>query len=138
MCDEVIERMRAHPEAGRRLRYFDQADDGVLAGLYGDCDALLFTSRAEGFGLPIAEAAAHGLPVLANDLPVLREIAEGHAMFRPMQDAGQIASAVTTWIEAWREGAIPPIEGLSILSWGQSGEQLLGVLLDGNWHVRID
>lgn len=37
-----------------------------IAGLYRDCHALVAPSRAEGYGLPLAEAMIHGLPVIAT------------------------------------------------------------------------
>ena len=45
----------------------------MLAVLKG-ASGFLFPSHAEGFGLPPVEAAALGVPILSNDLPVIREI----------------------------------------------------------------
>jgi len=48
--------------------------DGAVAALLAGSTGLLFPSHAEGFGLPPAEAAALGIPVISSDLPVIREI----------------------------------------------------------------
>jgi glycosyltransferase involved in cell wall biosynthesis len=48
--------------------------DREVASLLRGARALLFPSFAEGFGLPLAEALALGVPVLASDLPALREV----------------------------------------------------------------
>jgi glycosyltransferase involved in cell wall biosynthesis len=61
----------------------DLDEAAVRARLRG-ATALLFPSFAEGFGLPLAEAAVLGVPVLASDLPVFREIAgEGFGLLPP-------------------------------------------------------
>jgi glycosyltransferase involved in cell wall biosynthesis len=52
-------------------------EDGAVQPLLARSRALLFPSRAEGFGLPVAEALAIGVPVIASDLPALREIGGG-------------------------------------------------------------
>ena len=46
----------------------------VLSAIYRRAALLLQTSEREGFGLPVAEAMACGTPVLASDLPALREV----------------------------------------------------------------
>ena len=50
-------------------------DRKVLAAVYQRAVLLVATSEREGFGLPVAEALAVGTPVLASDLPVVREVA---------------------------------------------------------------
>ena len=40
-------------------------------------------SKYEGFGLPIIEAFSSGIPVIASDIPVFREISEGSALLSP-------------------------------------------------------
>lgn len=50
-----------------------RSDDDVQQLLTGAC-ALLMPTFAEGFGLPVAEALQRGVPVIASDIPALREV----------------------------------------------------------------
>lgn len=61
-------------------------DDAVLAAVYRRAALLLMTSDAEGLGLPVIEAMACGLPVVATDLPVMREVAGDAAEYAPAND----------------------------------------------------
>lgn len=64
-----------------------------LAALMRSCTALLMPSFTEGYGIPVVEAAASGLPVVASDIPAHREIAEGFALFRdPLDGLGWLAA----------------------------------------------
>lgn len=67
------ERLRTHPEAGRRLYWLERVSDEALTRFYEVSTAVFSASYAEGFGLPVAEAAMHKKWVLARDLPVFRE-----------------------------------------------------------------
>jgi glycosyltransferase involved in cell wall biosynthesis len=74
-------------------------DRATLAAVYRRASLVLQPSEAEGFGLPVAEALACGVPLLASDLPVLREVAGDAALYRPVGD-----------IDAWTRGALDLLE----------------------------
>lgn len=65
--------------------------DSQLSDLYRRARFLAFPSRYEGFGLPVVEAQAHGTPVIAADIPVLREVAGDGALFFAAEDAAALA-----------------------------------------------
>jgi glycosyltransferase involved in cell wall biosynthesis len=59
---------------GDRVRLLHSLDEADLRSVYSHAELLFFPSLAEGFGYPPVQAAAADLPVVASDLPVLREI----------------------------------------------------------------
>jgi len=91
LCEDLLRRIRSHREKDRRLFWFDDVNDGDLAMAYRRANALIFPSIVEGFGLPLVEALSFGLPVIASDIPVFREIAGKHARyFDPMNAASLV------------------------------------------------
>lgn len=70
----------------------ENLSDGAVVTLLQGAAALLFPSLAEGFGLPPVEAAALGVPVVASDLPVLRETCGNFAVYLDPRDS-------YSWIE---------------------------------------
>ena len=71
-------------------------DDDELADLQRRARAMAFPTLAEGFGLPVLEAMSLGLPVLASDLPVLREVGGDAALWFDPLDLESIAGALRT------------------------------------------
>lgn len=62
-----LQRWQAQDAEFPRVQIYDSDwTPGQIAGLYATCDALVAPSRAEGFGLPMAEAMLHRLPVIAT------------------------------------------------------------------------
>jgi glycosyltransferase involved in cell wall biosynthesis len=135
LMEDFAQALRAHPEHGARLHWLDTADDTQLLALYRGSSGLLVASEAEGFGLPIIEGARHGLPVLARDLRVFREVAGGHAGYFSGHSADALADALARWLDAVAAGRAPASAGLPCLGWRESTAQLLDCVLGGAWDA---
>jgi glycosyltransferase involved in cell wall biosynthesis len=126
---ELLDRLARHPELNRRLHWFPDANDAEVEAAYAAARAVIMPSIAEGFGLPIVEALTRGTPVLASDLPVHRELADGFARWFPPTDA----AALRALLEADLAGGTPADAaapaGFSWPDWDQATQDLLRRLL---------
>jgi alpha-1,2-rhamnosyltransferase len=93
-CEDVIARFADITRNGRPFTYICDATDADLQYAYRRSRCLIFPSFAEGFGLPIVEALAQGLPVIASDIPVHREVGNGHATYIPLGDPTHLARLI--------------------------------------------
>jgi glycosyltransferase involved in cell wall biosynthesis len=75
MVDQLIKKIQTHSELNKKLYWFQEASDNLLSRMYSTCSCLIAASYAEGFGLPLVEAAQYKLPLLVRDIPVFLEIA---------------------------------------------------------------
>jgi len=82
----VFQTLDSAPFMGDTVIEHGFVDDAEVRAIVAGCRAVLFPSFAEGFGYPIAEALQLGVPVLASDLPSLREIAGAAATYLPPSD----------------------------------------------------
>lgn len=117
LVESLVRRLESHTERNQRLFWLDQADDGMLASIYGITTALLAPSLGEGYGLPLVEAAHRQLPVIARDLPVFREVMGDYPSYFSAAAASELADAITAWLTnrpapgapqrwpSWRESA---------------------------------
>jgi glycosyltransferase involved in cell wall biosynthesis len=137
MVDEFMRRVRSHPELGRRLHFIEKPTDDELVYAYQHAEALLFPTAGEGFGLPIIEAAQFGTPVIASDLPVLREIAGEHAYYFSLESPSVLAATLKDWIARRQVNNIPDSRKIKWLSWEQSADQLLDVVLKNRWYQTL-
>jgi glycosyltransferase involved in cell wall biosynthesis len=69
-----------------------QVSSSDLPRLYSNAIALLYPSKYEGFGLPLVEAMASGIPILASDTPINREICENAGVFFDPENQDQLFS----------------------------------------------
>lgn len=131
MVDDLVDRLRQHPELGKRLFWLEGISDEYLERVYAVGACLIAASEGEGFGLPLIEAARHDIPIIARDLPVFREVAGPHALYFS-GDATAIAQSVTEWLQLFSQGRHPSSTKMPYLTWQQSAEQFKAALLEGN------
>jgi alpha-1,3-rhamnosyl/mannosyltransferase len=96
--------------------------DDELAAIYTGAHALVFPSDDEGFGLPPVEALACGAPVVACNVPALREVLDGRATFVEVDDLEALIGCAEA---AKRPAPAPPP-----WTWGEAAE--------ATWQVYQD
>ena len=87
---DTLARIRSEPG----VRYLGHVDDATLAALYESAAVLAFPSLYEGFGLPLLEAMARGLPAVAGNVGAMPELAGDAALFVDPEDIEAIAGAL--------------------------------------------
>jgi len=137
MVEKVCERMAAHPEKAKRLFWLAGISDEMLLKLYANASALLAPSEGEGFGLPLIEAAQHGIPILARTLPVFREVAGEHAAYFDGLAPQDLATAIDGWLALHAAGQAPASTGMPWLTWDGSAQQVLDALVRRRWYATL-
>jgi glycosyltransferase involved in cell wall biosynthesis len=88
---------------------------------------LLNASLGEGLGLPLLEAARHGLPLLLTDLPVFKEVAGQSATYFSAHSAESLANAIENWIKS-SDTQQPDAKNIQTITWNESASQVLKYL----------
>lgn len=130
MVETLVESLRNHPGLGKRLFWLEGISDEYLEKVYAASACLIAASEGEGFGLPLIEAAQHKLPILARDIPAFREVAGVHAFYFSGEESVDLAVAVREWLELYKSGQHPISDGMPWLTWKQSTQRLLEIILD--------
>ncbi|MFM0044177.1 glycosyltransferase family 4 protein [Paraburkholderia sediminicola] len=128
--ESFIERLNNHPEAGKRLLWLPDINDVQLARLYAKLDGLVMASEAEGFGLPLVEAAQYGMPLFVRDIPVFREVAGEHAAYFSAQSGDELAPQLAQWLDWLDSGTAPASQAIMPLTWSESAGQLKALLAE--------
>ena len=110
-----------------------QPPQDVLKGIYGKCDAWLFSSRSEGFGLPLLEAMACRTPVIATPAGAAPDLcAGGGGLLVPMDDAAAMARGIERIVgmpdAAWREMSDKAHATASSYSWEDATDRFEAAL----------
>jgi glycosyltransferase involved in cell wall biosynthesis len=118
-------RIRMHPEHGKRLHWLDRVSDEGLAVFYESCRGLWMASRGEGFGLPLIEAANHRRYVLARDLPVFREQRLPNVLFFADEGSTALSHRLMDLVAIGQERRAPAAH---LPSWSECVDGLLSEL----------
>ncbi|MDQ5824977.1 MAG: glycosyltransferase family 4 protein [Chloroflexota bacterium] len=136
--EELIARVR--PETRQRIRSLGFVPRDTLYALLSGASLLAYPSRIEGFGLPPLEAMSLGVPVVTSDVPVLREVAGGAAVYVPADDP-------SAWAAAFRRILSEPGLARSLsdkglarskeFSWGRCARETLAVYREVATHPKV-
>ncbi|MGB8701562.1 MAG: glycosyltransferase family 4 protein [Thermosynechococcaceae cyanobacterium] len=103
--------------------FFLQPPQHQLKDLYGRCDAWLFSSRVEGFGLPILEAMACRTPVIATPAGAATEIVgKGGGILLDAFDAAAMAQAICRLCD------------MDLVEWQQQSERAYAIAAQYSWE----
>jgi glycosyltransferase involved in cell wall biosynthesis len=137
MVEMLSEHLRTHLERGKRLFWLEGVSDEYLEKIYAASTCLIAPSEGEGFCLPLIEAAQHKLPIIARDIPVLREVAGEYAFYFSGKEPADLERAVREWMALYQSDRHPKSERMPWLTWKQSTQQLLDLILKEQWQYRV-
>ena len=123
---EVLERQAARLGITDRLEFAGYVPAGRLTALRQGARAVVIPSKIEGFGLPMLEAMADGVPVLAADVPALREVGGDAAVYLPVDDPAPWAAWMASLAEPGSDrttiGAAGPARATQF-SWAETARK---------------
>ncbi len=113
-------RLREQPEQGRRLFWLSDASDAELQSFYRSARAVICASYAEGFGLPLIEAAHAGAPIIASDIEIFHEVGGDSITYFEMLDPESLRERIVEMLASPKRA-----HPLPALSWKESTQRLL-------------
>ena len=93
---EILRRRLEDARRENRCVWLDYVPRQEIYQLYAGAGTFVFPSLAEGFGLPVLEALAKGLPIIANDLPVLRDLGAHLVAYVDARDTKALTDAMAS------------------------------------------
>jgi glycosyltransferase involved in cell wall biosynthesis len=96
---QEINELLSDPELKSSISVLGYVSQKDYVRLMGAASAFVFPSRFEGFGIPLLEAMACGVPIICSDLPVLHEVAGECAVYFDPNNINDIAKAINRLAE---------------------------------------
>jgi len=127
---EAIHEFIRNESLGERVKLLGYIDDAQLARLYQAASVFLFPSWEEGFGIPVLEAMAGGVPVVTSNVSSMPEVGGEAALYVDPRDPADIAQKVIHAVEDSALRASLVQKGLaraSEFTWRRTAEATLAV-----------
>jgi glycosyltransferase involved in cell wall biosynthesis len=124
--------LASHPALADCLHFTGAVPYTDIPRLYASSDIFVFPSLVESFGHPLVEAMASGLPVIASDIPVCREICGDAALYFDPLDPEALAQTLAALMHdgAWRSrlGRAGRMRAVALFDWRRHVCQLIAAL----------
>lgn len=130
-CEALVERIKQHPEWEKHLFMFNRVNDKSLEFAYANARALVFPSYVEGFGLPLVEAMQRGLPAMASDIPVFREVGGDFMAYFDLDEPQTLADQVVRFESSNEFPATKSVADWQWIGWREASQQLISRTLEG-------
>jgi len=119
--------LEAHKPRGAHIIFHNGVPDEEYATLLQDNAVLVSASQYEGYGLPVAEGLALGVPAVLSDIPIFHEVAGDGALFAPATDARAFAHHISSLDDETTRNALAKKGKTHIArySWADSADRLI-------------
>ena len=119
-----IDQYRNNPS----IKFLGRVSDEELVKYYSNAQGFVFPSLYEGFGIPVLEAQACGCPVLASDIPPLKEVLNDSALFCNPLEIEDIAFKLQQILSERDILVQNGYENVKRFSWDESADKCLRML----------
>ena len=129
--ETFLKQMHMHPCFRKRIYHITDASNAEIDYLYQHAKVVAFPTHMEGFGLPLVEALEHGVPVVATNLDVLKEIGKDYCYYFSDNDIESFVNCIKS-IEENAKLFISKCRRLQRyhpVSWDESAEIMLEAIM---------
>ena len=130
-CDALTQQLLAARQNGANVMWLNQVKDAkTLRHLYAGAGVFVFPSLYEGFGIPVVEAFASGIPVITSNTTSLPEVSQGAALEVDPLSQDEIRHAMQTLVQdqSLRQRCIElGLQRVAALGWQQTADQTAAV-----------
>ena len=128
--DAKIRQRALHLGVGDKVRLLGQVAEDELAAIYQGATLFLYPTLYEGFGLPVVEAMASGVPVITSNTSALKELADGYAqLVNPLDVEGMAKTIALLMSDADRRARLTALgrERAEDFRWEETARQTLAI-----------
>lgn len=128
--EELAQRIQKSNYNNKQLFHFTGLEDAAIEYLYQNAMFLAFPTYNEGFGLPIVEALQRGTPVIASDIPVLREVGKDYCDYFEINNIKSFCDIVSMYLEDNEQylGLKEKIKSYKFFTWEETAVRIIRAL----------
>lgn len=108
-----------------RVLWIKDAGDYEVQWAYQNCSALVYPTMAEGFGLPLVEAAHFRLPIMCSDMPIFHEIVGDNVDYFKLNDEESLTKTMLRWIKSSQH---PESGNIRTYTWKECAVEVVDIL----------